>query len=155
MKLDILHLDCLSPRRSACSLEHGLIVEPQPQLGHPAEVALQLNGAEDLGAEDVSSGGDQEVKRFDDIKEDFVFAISDPFAAPGYGVCDGYGGAGLDFELMRLLRYISRESGLALSVLGITHVMLRGRYKFGSGVALLLQYLAFRSLRVTKIHHLI
>lgn len=35
-------------------LEHDLVVEAQPQLGHPAQVALHLDRAQDLAPHDVA-----------------------------------------------------------------------------------------------------
>ena len=97
MEFHILHLHrfalCRPPRR----LKHDFVVQAQAELGHPRKVAFEFDGAEDFAAEDVACRGDEEVEGFDDVEEDFVFAVADSFAAPGDGVCDGYGGAGLDF----------------------------------------------------------
>ena len=54
MELDVLHLDRLATRVATRALEHDLVVQPEPQLGHAREVALHLDGAEDLGAHDVA-----------------------------------------------------------------------------------------------------
>lgn len=62
MELDVLHLDGFSARRAACSLEHGLVVESQPQLGHAAQIALHLDGAQDLRSQHVAVGRDQQVQ---------------------------------------------------------------------------------------------
>ena len=45
VELDVLHLDRLAPRRASRRLEHGLVVEPEPQLRHARQVALHLDGA--------------------------------------------------------------------------------------------------------------
>ena len=72
VELDVLHLDRLAPRRctqtsagprtheaggartAAGALEHDLVVQAEPELGHAGEVALHLDCAEDLGAYDVT-----------------------------------------------------------------------------------------------------
>lgn len=100
MEFHILHLHRLAPRRSPRRLEHHFVVQAKSELGHPAEVAFQLHGAEDLGAEDVAGGGDEEVEGLDYVEEDFVFAVADSFASPGDGVCYRYWGTSLDFELV-------------------------------------------------------
>ena len=107
VEFHVLHLHGLAPRRPPRRLEHDLVVQPQPQLGHAAEVAFQLHGAEDLGAEHVARGGDEQVEGLDDVEEDFVFAVADPFGPPRDGVGHGDGRPGLDFELVGFLRYVS------------------------------------------------
>lgn len=82
MKFHVFHLDRLPPRRPAGSLEHGFVIESKPQLWHAAQVAFQFHRAQDLGAKDVACRGDEEVEGFDDIEENFVFSVSDAFAAP-------------------------------------------------------------------------
>lgn len=77
MKLDVLHLDGLAARGPARRLEHDLVVEAQAQLGHAAQVAFHLDGAENLASQDVSVGTDEQVEALDDVEEDFVFAIAD------------------------------------------------------------------------------
>ena len=54
MELDVLHLDRLASRVAARALEHNLVVQPEPELGHARQVALHLDCAEDLGADDVT-----------------------------------------------------------------------------------------------------
>ena len=107
VKLDILHLDRLPPCRSSGRLKHDFIIQPKPQFRHPREIAFQLYGTKDLRAQDVAGRGDEKVQGFDDVEEDFVFAIANSFAAPGDGVGDGDGGAGLDFEFVGFLCYVS------------------------------------------------
>ena len=103
VELDVLHLYRLAPGRPSRRLEHGLVIEAEPQLGHAAQVAFQLDGAEDLAAEDVAGGADEEVEGFDDVEEDFIFPVSYPFAAPADGVGDGDGRPSLNFELVGFL----------------------------------------------------
>ena len=50
VELDVLHLDGFTARAAAGRLEHDLVVEAEAQLGHTTEVALHLDGAENLGA---------------------------------------------------------------------------------------------------------
>ena len=107
MKLDILHLDRLAPCRSAGRLKHDFVVQSKPQFWHPGEVTFQLYRTKNLRAQDVARGGDEKVQGFDDVKEDFVFAIANSFAAPGDGIGDGDWGTCLDFEFVRFLRYVS------------------------------------------------
>lgn len=49
VEFDVFHFDCLSARRSAGGLEHDLVVEAQPQLGHTGQVALHLDSSQNLG----------------------------------------------------------------------------------------------------------
>ena len=107
MKLDVLHLHGFSPRGTTGALEHGLVVEAEAQLRHAGEVALHLDGAEDLAAQHAARAGDEQVEGLDDVEEDFIFAVADPLAAPGDGVGDGYGGPGLDFEFVGFLGDVS------------------------------------------------
>ena len=107
MELDVLHLNCLPPCRSSRRLKHDFVIQPKPQFWHSGEVAFQLYGAKDLGAQDVASGRDEKIQGFDDVKEDLVLAIADPFATPGDGIGDGDWGTGLDFEFVGFLRYVS------------------------------------------------
>lgn len=109
VEFHVLHLHRFPPRCPPRRLEHDLVVQSQSQLGHAAEVAFQLHGAEDLGAENVACGGDEEVEGLDDVEEDFVFAVADSFRAPGDGVGHGDGGSGLDFEFVGFLRYVSGD----------------------------------------------
>ena len=55
MELDVFHLHRFPSCRSACGLKHDLVVQPQAQFGHSTQIALQLHGAQDLGAEDIAS----------------------------------------------------------------------------------------------------
>ena len=48
MELDILELHALA-LAAAGGLEQHLVVEPQPQLGHPGQVHSHLDVAADLG----------------------------------------------------------------------------------------------------------
>ncbi|KFY90763.1 hypothetical protein V498_05845 [Pseudogymnoascus sp. VKM F-4517 (FW-2822)] len=82
VELDVFHLDGLAACGAPGRLEHHLVVEPEAQLGHAGEVALHLDGAENLGAQHVASRGDEEVEGFDDVEEDFVFPVADAFGAP-------------------------------------------------------------------------
>lgn len=116
VELDIFHFDRLPPRRSPCGLKHDLVIQPKPQFRHSGEVAFQFYGAKDLGAQDVAGGGDEKVQGFNNVEEDFVFAIANSFAAPGDGVCDGDGGTGLDFEFVGFLCYISAPLICALTL---------------------------------------
>jgi hypothetical protein len=107
VELHVLHLDGFASRGAAGGFEHGFVVEAEAEFGHPGEVALHFYGAEDFGAQDVAGGADEEVERFDNVEEDFVFAVADAFAAPGDGVCDGDGGAGGSFEFVGFLGNVS------------------------------------------------
>jgi len=107
MELYVLHLDGLASCGAAGRLEHGFVVEAKAELGHAGEVALHLDGAEDLGAQDVAGGADEEIERFDDVEEDFVFAVANAFAAPGDGVCDCDWGTGWGFEFVGFLGDVS------------------------------------------------
>lgn len=77
VEFDVFHLDRLAARCASGRLEHYFIVEAQSQLGHATEVALHLDCAENLAAQDVAVGADEQVQALDDIEEDFVFAVSD------------------------------------------------------------------------------
>ena len=79
VEFDVFHLDCLAACGAPGRLEHHLVVEAEAELGHAGEVALHLDGAEDLGAQYVAGGGDEEVEGFDDVEEDFVFPVADAF----------------------------------------------------------------------------
>src|SRR6478752_4029899 len=125
MKFDILHLDSLSSGSSTGGLEHDLIVKAQTQLGHTTEVTLHLNSTKDFRTEDVAICGNQQVKGFDDIKEDLVLAVSDTLGSPRNSVCDSNRWSGLDLELVGFLGDV------------------------------LLKDLGFCRLRVTKVHHLV
>lgn len=125
VELDVLHLDGLAAGAAARRLEHDLVVEAEPQLGHAAEVALHLDGAQDLGPEDVAVGRDKQVEALDDVEEDLVLAVPDALGAPRDGVGHGDWRACLDLELVRLLSDV------------------------------LLQDLSLGRLRVAKVHHLI
>ena len=61
VELDVLHFNRLSPGRSSSRLEHDFVIQPQPQFWHSGEIALQLYGAKDLGAQDVAGGGDEKI----------------------------------------------------------------------------------------------
>lgn len=125
VELDVFHLNGLAARGPAGRLKHDLVVEAQSQLGHAAEVALHLDGAEDLAPQHVSVGTDQEVQALDNVQEDLVLAVADALRSPGHGIGDGDGRARLDLELVRLLRDV------------------------------LLQNLGFGGLGVAKVHHLV
>lgn len=112
VKLDILHFHGLSSRRATRGLKHNLIVQPQAKLRHSTQVALHLNGAQDLRSQNVPGGGYKEIEGFDDIEEDFILAVADSFASPGDGVGDGDWGAGLDFEFVRFLRDVPIRSAV-------------------------------------------
>lgn len=100
VELDVLHLDSLPPRGASRRLEHGLVVQSQPQFGHPAQITLHLDGAQDLRPQDVSVRRDEQVERFDHIQEHLVLAVADAFASPRDSVCDGNGRACLYLELV-------------------------------------------------------
>lgn len=59
MELDIFHLDCFPSCRPTGGLEHGLVVETEPELGHAGEVTFHLDGTKDFGPENVAVGGYQ------------------------------------------------------------------------------------------------
>lgn len=107
MELDIFHFHRLAPCCASSGLEHDLVVQAEPQLWHTAEITFQFHGAQDFGAEDIAGGGNEKVEGFDNVKEDFVFAVTDAFAAPRDGVRNGYRGPGLDFEFMGFLCDVS------------------------------------------------
>lgn len=121
MELDILHLDGLATGGAAGRLEHGLVVEAQPQLGHTAQVALHLDGTKNLTAQHVAVGADEQVEAFDDVEEDLVLAVTDTLGTPGDGIGDSDGRAGLDLELVGLLGDVLLED-LGLGGLGIAKV---------------------------------
>ncbi len=125
VELDVLHLDGLAARRAPCRLEHDLVVEPQAQLGHARQIALHLDGAQDLGAQHVAVGRHQQVERLDDVEEHLVLAVPDALGAPRHGIGHGDGRSGLYLELVRLLRDV------------------------------FLQDLGLGRLRVAKVHHLV
>lgn len=77
VELDVLHLNGLAAGGAAGRLKHDLVVEAEAQLGHAAEVALHLDGAENLAAEDIAVGANEQVEALDDVEEDFVFAVAD------------------------------------------------------------------------------
>ena len=125
VELDVLHLDGLAARRAPRRLEHDLVVEPEAQLRHAGQVALHLDGAQDLGPQHVAVAADEQVQRLDDVEEDLVLAVADALAAPADGVGDGDRRARLHLEPVRLLRDV------------------------------LLQDLGLGRLRVAKVHHLV
>lgn len=103
MELYVLHLDGLTARGPARRLEHDLVVEAEAELGHAAQIALHLDGAEDLGPQHVSVCRDEQVEALHHVEEHLVLAVADALGAPRDGVCDGDRGAGLDLELVGLL----------------------------------------------------
>ena len=103
VELDILHFHGLSSRRATRSLKHNFIVQPQAKLRHSTQVALHLNGAQDLRSQNVPGGGYKEIEGFDDIEEDFVLAVADSFASPRHGIGNSNRGSCLDFKLVRFL----------------------------------------------------
>lgn len=125
MEFDILHLHRLPSCRAPRGLKHHLVVQPQPQLWHPAQVTLQLHGPEDLAPQHVPRRADQQVQTLNHIQEDLVLAIPDPLAAPTDGVRDRDGRPRLHLQLVALLRDV------------------------------LLQDLGFGGLRVAEVHHLV
>lgn len=127
MEFDILHFNGLAPsgcgrrvsrgqhtnegtRTSTGAFKHDLVVEAQSEFGHARKIALHLYGAEDLGADDVAFGIDEEVDALDDIEKDLVFPIADAFCPPRHGICDCIGGTGLDFEFVGLLGDVSGQT---------------------------------------------
>ncbi len=125
MEFDILHLHRLPSCRAPCGLEHHLVVQSQPQLRHPAQVALQLHGPEDLAAQHIPRRADQQVQTLNHIQEDLILAIPDPLTSPANRVRDRDGRPRLHLQLMALLRDV------------------------------LLQDLGLGGLRVAEIHHLV
>ena len=107
MELHILHLHRLTPCRSSRALEHCFVVEPKAKFWHTRQVTLHLYSTEDFTPQDAAGRRDEKVEGFDYVEKDFVFAIADALAAPGDCVGDGDWGAGLDFELVGLLGYVS------------------------------------------------
>lgn len=125
VELDVLHLNGLAARGAARRLEHDLVVEAEAQLGHPAEIALHLDGAEDLAAQHVAVGADEQVQALDHVEEHLVLTVPDALGAPRDGVGHGDGRPRLHLQLVRLLRDV------------------------------LLQDLGLGRLRVAKVHHLV
>lgn len=109
MEFDILHLHRLASCSATRCLKHNLVVQPQSKLRHSTQIALHLNGTQDLRSQDISGSGDEEIQGFDDIEEDFVLAVADSFASPRDGVGDGNRGSCLDFKLVRFLGNIPVE----------------------------------------------
>lgn len=99
MELDILHFHCLASGCSASRLKHDFVVEAQSQLWHAGQIAFHFDSTENLGAEDIAVGGNKEIKRFDDIKENFVLAVAYTFASPADSIGDG-DGRSCDFEFV-------------------------------------------------------
>jgi hypothetical protein len=48
MELDVFHFNCLASGRTACRLEHDLVVQTQAQLRHSGQIALHLDSAQDF-----------------------------------------------------------------------------------------------------------
>jgi len=100
VELDVFHLDSLASCSAARGLEHGFVVQTQPQLGHTAQITLHLNSTQNLGPEHVSVRRHQQVERFDHVQENLVFAVADALASPGDGIGDSNGWPSLHFELV-------------------------------------------------------
>lgn len=62
-----------------CRLEHDLVIQAQPQLGHPAKVALHLDCSQNLAPDDAAVRVDEQVDALYDIEEDFILPVPDPF----------------------------------------------------------------------------
>jgi hypothetical protein len=77
MELDVFHLHSFASCCPSRCLKHHFVVQSQAQLRHPGEIAFHFDGAQDLRAQDVAVGGDEEVQGFDNIEEDFVLAVAD------------------------------------------------------------------------------
>lgn len=43
-------------RTAACALEHDLIVQTEAEFWHSRQIAFHLDGAQDLGPDDIASG---------------------------------------------------------------------------------------------------
>ena len=82
VELDVFHFDRFASRGTACGLEHNLIIQSQPQLWHTTQVALHLDGAQNLRSQDISVRRDEKVKGLNDIQEDFVLAVTNTLASP-------------------------------------------------------------------------
>lgn len=109
-------------RTSASVLKHDLVVQTETQFRHAREVALHLDSTEDLAADDVAVGIDEQIDGLDDIKEDFVFAIPDAFGAPADGIGDGHRGAHLlELKLVGFLGDVLLKD-LGLGGLDVTKV---------------------------------
>ena len=107
VELDVLHLDGLPARVAARALEHYLVVQPEPKFGHARQVALHLDRAEDLRADDVAVRIHKQVDALDDVQEDFVLTVADTFGPPRDSIRDRNWWPDLDLELVRLLCDIS------------------------------------------------
>jgi hypothetical protein len=82
MELDVFHLDCFTSGGPPGCLEHDFVIQSQPQLWHSRQIALHLDGSEDLGTEHVARRGDKKVQGLDDIEEYFVLPVTDALASP-------------------------------------------------------------------------
>lgn len=54
VELHVLHLDRLASCSTTRGLEHGFVVQAQSQLWHTTQIALHLDSAQNLRAQDVS-----------------------------------------------------------------------------------------------------
>lgn len=48
VEFDVFHLDRLASRSTTGRLKHHFVVQPQTKFGHTTQVALHLDGAQDL-----------------------------------------------------------------------------------------------------------
>lgn len=82
VEFNILHFNRFPSRRATRGLEHDFIVQPQPKLRHPTEVAFHLDRAQNLRAKNIAVRRDEEIQRLDNIEEDFVLAVPYTLASP-------------------------------------------------------------------------
>jgi hypothetical protein len=97
-------------RTAAGALKHDLVVEAKAELRHAREIALHLDGAEDLGAGDVALGVDHEIDALDDVEEDLVLAVFYTLCAPRHCVGDCCQSRTLDLEFVGFLGDVSEQS---------------------------------------------
>lgn len=91
VEVDVLHLDRLAHRRRAAAAGAGvvaravdlhLVVEAETQLGHAAQLAAHLDGAEDLAAQHLARRAHQQVHALHHVEEHLVLGVVDALWTP-------------------------------------------------------------------------
>lgn len=93
VEVDVLHLHRLAHRRRAAAaaaaagvvaraVDLHLVVQTETQLGHAAQLAAHLDGAENLAAQHLARRAHQQVHALHNIEEHLVLGIVDALGAP-------------------------------------------------------------------------
>mmetsp|Transcript_42173 Transcript_42173/g.98247 ORF Transcript_42173/g.98247 Transcript_42173/m.98247 type:complete len:204 (-) Transcript_42173:189-800(-) len=122
MELDVLHLHRLSLLRPPpAALKQELVVEPELELGHPAEVRSHLEGPEDLGAEHAPRARHEDIDALHHVEKDLILAVLDPLGPPRHHAGDGRRRLGEAGHLVTLLHNVLAQN-LLIRDLGVPPV---------------------------------